>query len=57
MVYPIPSAVLLLLLLIASPALAGPSAGASVDEPAALALLALGVTGLIIGRHVARRRD
>lgn len=44
-------------LLIASPAFAAGSSGAAVDEPAALALLALGVTGLIIGRHVARRRD
>jgi uncharacterized membrane protein YfcA len=31
--------------------------GATVDEPAALALLALGVVGLVIGRHVAKRRD
>ncbi|WP_245584478.1 hypothetical protein [Novosphingobium acidiphilum] len=31
--------------------------GATVDEPAALVLLALGVAGLVIGRHVAKRRD
>ena len=31
--------------------------GASVDEPAALALMALGVAGLVIGRKVAKRRD
>ncbi len=31
--------------------------GATVDEPAALALMALGVVGLIIGRQVAKRRD
>jgi uncharacterized membrane protein YfcA len=33
------------------------SGGATVDEPAALVLLALGVAGLVIGRHVAKRRD
>jgi len=43
----------------AAPAWAGAtgSAGTTVDEPAALALLALGVIGLVVGRHVARRRD
>jgi len=43
----------------ATPAWAGPLAGggATIDEPAALALLALGVVGLVIGRHVAKRRD
>jgi hypothetical protein len=42
-----------------SPAWAGPtgSGGTSVDEPAALALFALGVVGLVVGRHVAKRRD
>ena len=33
------------------------SGGTSIDEPAALVLLAVGVAGLIIGRHVAKRRD
>ncbi len=43
----------------AMPARAGALAGggATVDEPAALALLALGVIGLVVGRHVARRKD
>jgi hypothetical protein len=43
----------------ATPVWAGPLAGsgATVDEPAALALLALGVVGLVIGRQVAKRRD
>lgn len=43
----------------ASPAWAAPlgAGGTTVDEPAALALLALGVVGLIVGRHAARRRD
>jgi len=42
-----------------SPAWAGSmgNGGTTVDEPAALALLALGVIGLVVGRHVARRRD
>lgn len=42
-----------------SPAWAGSmgSGGTSVDEPAALALMALGVVGLIVGRQVAKRRD
>lgn len=43
----------------ASPAWAGSMGtdGTPVDEPAALALLALGVVGLIIGRQAAKRRD
>lgn len=41
----------------ANPAMAQAAGGTPVDEPAALALLALGVTGLIVGRQVARRRD
>ncbi len=49
---------LALFVLTATPVLANPGGSpAAVDEPAALALLALGVTGLIIGRQVARRRD
>ena len=42
-----------------SPLLANPVAGGgtAVDEPAAIALLALGVAGLVIGRHVAKHRD
>lgn len=43
--------------LAAMPAAAQPAGGTPVDEPAALALLALGVAGLVIGRQVARRRD
>lgn len=41
----------------ASPAWAQAADSAQVDEPAALALLVLGVVGLVIGRQVARRRD
>jgi hypothetical protein len=42
-----------------SPAWAGSmgNGGTPVDEPAALALMALGVAGLVIGRHAAKRRD
>ena len=40
-----------------SPLWANPGVGTSVDEPAALALLALGVAGLVIGQQVAKRRD
>ncbi len=42
-----------------SPANAGSMGadGTPVDEPAALALLAVGVVGLVIGRHAAKRRD
>jgi hypothetical protein len=41
-----------------SPAWAVPvNGGTPVDEPAALALLALGVVGLVVGRQVAKRRD
>jgi MYXO-CTERM domain-containing protein len=40
-----------------SPLWAGNTAHTTVDEPAALALLALGVVGLIVGRQAARRRD
>ena len=42
-----------------SPAWAGTvgNGGTAVDEPAALALMAVGVVGLIIGRQAARRRD
>ena len=42
-----------------SPAWAGSmgNGGTAVDEPAALALMTLGVVGLIVGRQVAKRRD
>ena len=40
-----------------SPLWAGTGAGTTVDEPAALALMALGVVGLVVGRQVARRKD
>jgi hypothetical protein len=46
-----------LLALSGSPAWAGTVGGTTVDEPAALALLAVGVVGLIIGRQAAKRRD
>jgi hypothetical protein len=47
-----------LLAFAATPLWANPPAGSTaVDEPAALALLALGVVGLVIGRQVAKRRD
>lgn len=49
--------ILLPTLFAASPAWAGAMGGTAVDEPAALALLAVGVVGLIIGRQAAKRRD
>ena len=49
--------ILLTTLFAASPTWAGAIGGTTVDEPAALALLAVGVVGLIIGRHAAKRRD
>ncbi len=42
------------MLLCASPAFA--EAGASIPEPADLALFGLGVAGLILGRRAARRK-
>ena len=59
MVYRLSTALPALLACAATPAWAGSmgNGGTTVDEPAALALLALGVVGLVIGRHVARRRD
>ena len=44
----------LLLLLAAAPAHA---AGTAVAEPSSLALFALGVIGVIVGRQSAKRRD
>lgn len=43
----------------ASPAFAGAvdAGSAAIDEPGALALLALGLVGLVVGRQAARRRD
>jgi hypothetical protein len=40
-----------------SPLWAGTPAGTTIDEPAALAIMALGVVGLVIGRQAARRKD
>jgi hypothetical protein len=47
---------LLLLVASATPAFAQ-VAGTAVDEPANLALFGLGLVGLIVGRHAARKRD
>lgn len=44
------------LLLVPAPALAQ-VAGTAVDEPANLALFGLGLVGLLVGRHVAKRKD
>jgi hypothetical protein len=51
-------AVSTLLLLVAStaPAMAQ-GAGMEVDEPANMALFAIGIVGLIVGRRAARRKD
>ena len=46
-------AIPLMLLGFASPALA---AGAAVPEPSSMALFGLGVVGVLIGRHGARRK-
>jgi uncharacterized membrane protein YfcA len=52
------TALLVLFASATTPALAVPANGGTpVDEPAALALLALGVVGLVVGRQVAKRRD
>lgn len=45
---------ILIALTLPSPAMAQ---SVSVPEPNDLALFALGVVGLVVGRHVARRRD
>ena len=55
---PIRFLVPLMFALAAAPALANPGqTPSSVDEPAALVLLGIGVAGLIIGRRMAQRRD
>ena len=46
-------AIPLMLLGFASPALA---AGAAIPEPSSMALFGLGVVGVLIGRHGARRK-
>ncbi len=46
--------VLILSLGIATPALA--AGGISIPEPSDLSLFALGVVGLLVGRHAAKRR-
>jgi hypothetical protein len=46
----------IVLAFLALPALAQ-SASTPVPEPTDLALFALGVAGLVIGRHVARKKD
>lgn len=52
------SLVTLMFALAATPILANPgTTPSSVDEPAALVLLGIGVAGLIIGRRMAQRRD
>ncbi|WP_338467733.1 PEP-CTERM sorting domain-containing protein [Novosphingobium sp. ZN18A2] len=45
------------LALLAVPALAGTGGSIAVPEPTDLALFALGVIGLIVGRRFATRRD
>lgn len=55
---PIRSCLVLILAASAAPLWANPgTAPSSVDEPAALAIMALGVVGLVIGRRMAQRRD
>ena len=41
-------------ILVAAPAMA--AGGISIPEPSDLSLLALGVVGLLVGRHAAKRR-
>ena len=49
----VPSA-LVLSMLVAAPAMA--AGGISIPEPSDLSLFALGVVGLLVGRHAAKRR-
>ena len=59
MIYRFFTVLLTLFAFAGSPAWAGTmgSGGTAIDEPAALALMALGVVGLVVGRHVAKPRD
>lgn len=51
------ASIAIVLALLALPAFAQPMARAQVPEPTDLALFALGVVGLVVGRHVAKKRD
>jgi hypothetical protein len=48
---------LIVFVMTAGPAFAQASGGTAIPEPTDGALFAIGLAGLIIGRHVARRKD